>query len=338
MRIFSYRNKSRLKKALLILLCALLAAGLLFLGVFLYLQRFLVYTPDGAHLDFSGHTFLPSGQQPDDSQTGQETLPVEIVQGDSASSMARQQFSGRYLTTAMLSDPEAVQAALEEDLPEAVMLDMKSIFGNFYYASDISGAVAANADLAAIRSLIETLGEKGVYLIARIPAFSDNNFALANQSSGLPLSSGALWMDANGCYWLDPTDPLVVYYLESIAAELAALGFQEVVFDQFFYPDSDHIVYPDGFSKEEALSTCAKTLVQDLSQSGIAVSFGTQEPSAAAEGSRVYLTCSDGAEAASLAQPFSGVLDDPASQIVFITASRDTRFQSYCVLLPLLEE
>lgn len=119
----------------------------------------------------------------------------------------------------MLRDPEAVRAALEQQGACAVLLQLKSTFGNFYYSSSIDGAELADVDMAAVDSLIDWLSQHGYYLIAEVPAFCDTAFALANSAAALPLSSGALWMDSNGCYWLDPASETVMIYLKQIARE-----------------------------------------------------------------------------------------------------------------------
>ena len=343
MRIFSYRNKTRLKKGLIFTAVAALLVFAILIGVFIYLQRFLVYTADGVRLDFSQPSTISPVQSADKSensplQNDGVTPEIDIVMESETVTNQKERFSGLYLTTSMLADLDSVTSALSAmETPQAVMVDMKSIFGNFYYQSSIDGTQTASADLTGIAELLSDLKEKGVYLIARIPSFSDSNFALANQSCGLALSSGALWMDENGCYWLNPDDALVVYYLEAIAAELESLGFQEVVFDQFAFPDSENIVYPEEFSQEDALVNCATQLVSNLQDSGIAVSFGSTVPSVASLGYRTYLSASEGSQVASLVQTFSTTLEDPSSQIVFVTTSRDTRFQTYSVLLPLVD-
>ncbi len=219
MRIFSYRNKTRLKSGLVVLLVLAAALLLLVSGIFIYLQRFIVYSADGVHLDFSSRPDAPDSTSPEpdgqnwvlENASGPNSVNLEI-QDNVPSPGAATQLTGVYITTAMLSDPAAVEEILfQEEFPKTVLMDMKSIFGNFYYATSFPGATTASVDLEAVASIVSQLKRSGVYLIARIPAFSDNTFALANQDCGLALSSGALWMDSNGCYWLNPADDLVVY-------------------------------------------------------------------------------------------------------------------------------
>ena len=77
---------------------------------------------------------------------------------------------GVYVTTQMLRDPEAVRAALEQQGACAVLLQLKSTFGNFYYSSSIDGAELADVDTAAVDSLIDWLSQHGYYLIAEVPS------------------------------------------------------------------------------------------------------------------------------------------------------------------------
>ena len=69
----------------------------------------------------------------------------------------------------------------------------------------------------------------------------------------------------------------------------------------------------------------------------IRVSFNSSNPKVAEVSDRVYLVTSDGASVADLVESVKEPLDDPAAQIVFITASRDTRFDGYGILRPLIE-
>ena len=109
-------------------------------------------------------------------------------------------------------------------------------------------------------SLIDWLSQHGYYLIAEVPAFCDTAIALANSAAALPLSSGALWMDSNGCYWLDPASETVMIYLKQIARELSSRGFREVVFSEFRFPASNSISYHSEKSGAELTQDAAQEL------------------------------------------------------------------------------
>ena len=335
MRNLSFRSKQRLRKLLIAL--AITAAALIAAAVCLviYLQRYIVYSADGAHLDFSGaaqsDTAAPSLDPLEDA-------PLEILDGSQDEQTGLGQLQGVYVTVEMLAQPDAVLSALTQPAHStAVLLDVKSIYGNFYYNTQQTGAdVSSAVDARAVDDLLSQLaGRSDLYRIARVPAFRDTAFALSNQACGLPLDSGALWMDEESCYWLDPADEQVLSYLTSIARELQSLGFDEVVFSDFTFPDSPNIVY-DG-DRQQAVLDAAERLRSNLELDGIVFSLETDDPALAAYAQRVYWPTDDGADVVSLADAMSAVYDDLPASLVFITGSRDTRFAQYGLLQPCLE-
>lgn len=311
---------------------------------FIYLQRFLVYSNGSVQLNYEQQLErLPEAAAP-----SWEGSPIEIileepeVQNVDTHEEPLKTLTGFYITTKMLSDIDAIHTALaeQETAPKTIMLDLKSIYGNFYYSSGTTGAnMATAADIADVDALIEELsGRPGTYLIARIASLSDYNFALANQSCGLPMKSGALWMDSNGCFWLDPMSETVQAYLASIAQELAQMGFDEVVFDDFRIPDNNKIVYNSELTREEAAAQAAASLRELLTGEPIRVSFNSENPQVAVSSDRIYLVTEDGSSVAGLVENVQENLENPSAQIVFLTASRDTRFEGYGILRPLIEE
>lgn len=343
MRLFSYRNRRR-AKLFVLALAAVLAVLLLFCIIrFIYLQRFLVYEQDGVRLDYSQDLTSQPTTGPDWSGETIEIITEEAtIQATNPLDEPRKTLSGYYITTKMLSDLDSVSTALTqlEQTPQTVMVELKSIYGNFYYSSGLSGVTMTTAaDIGAVDTFLDSLAsQSSVYLVARVASLSDPNFALANQSCGLPLRSGALWVDTNNCYWLDPMDELVQRYLVSIAQELASMGFDEIVFDDFRIPDSGNIIYTSDYTREEAAALAAQSICEQLADTPIRVSFNSSNSQVAQSSERVYLTCEDGSQVASLVENLQDVLEDPSTQIVFLTASRDTRFDGYGILRPLIEE
>lgn len=339
MFIIPYHVKMKLKsfgKFLLILGVILLIVSIL---LFIWLERYIVYTEEGLYFDYERSTSLLVGKGVEITPT-ENTDPIKIVyddSGDSDSWEGLRPIMGYYADTKMiLHNLDEVRTQIEALPPgSAVMLDVKSDFGNFYYSTKISGASTSDSvDIAAMDDLIEYLDKSGLYLIARVPAFCDYNFALAHQNSGLPLSSGALWMDDNSCYWLDPTSATVLNNLSAIAGELSDLGFDEVVFTQFLLPQSDRIVYDmQGRSAQEIIGGAAENLVNAFMGQRIVVSFCSADPAFPIPSgtSRLFLTDVGATQAEGITESTTS-LTDPAVQLVFVTDSRDTRFDTYNVL------
>ena len=310
----------------------------------IYLQRFLVYTDDSVQLDYNQDL---QKTNPEVSESLDDEFSLEIVTDEAAQIVSNadhttiKPLSGYYITTSMLLDLPSVISSLNalETPPEALLFEMKSIYGNYYYNSDLPGAITANANIEGVEALIREYADSPTtYLAARIPAFTDNNFALDYQKCGLPLRSGALWMDENNCYWLDPLAEDVQDLLISMAEELSQMGFDEVVFENFRIPESQNIVYDSGvLTREEAAAEAAAMIKEALEPLPIRVSFGSESALVAEFTDRVYLTTENGSAVAEMVEAVKGQLDDPATQIVFQTASRDTRFNGYGILRPLIE-
>ena len=343
MRIFSYRNKRLVKRVLLTALAVVLALAALIICRFIYVGRFITYDASGAHLDYTQHLEAARAPEPAQSEEDFSFDTVLDAAGEDASAQGQlTQVNGYYITTTMLTaGVEQVRQALDQaDDYNAILLDVKSVFGSFYYSSAINGAAMATVlDVKQVDALISELAQKpGVTLIARVPAFSDPEYALKHQSQALPLYNGALWTDENDCYWLNPYSNDVQGYLTSIALELAGLGFDEVLFDNFYFPDSDRISWTGSVTKQEAILDAADNLSANLLNQSIRLDLGTNDPEVAAYGARAFITTNNASQIEDDIAALSDVLPDTASQIVYLTDSRDTRFDACGALRPLLDE
>ncbi|MBQ1372244.1 MAG: hypothetical protein IIY70_04870, partial [Oscillospiraceae bacterium] len=259
MRSISYRARIRWKKGIQI---CLLLLGLLLLLVALtvvYLGRFVVYTPDGVRLDFDRDS---SRDIPTQSGLPTVTTPPERVEIEFADPDPRgqssQPVSGWYVDLEMLQNPAAVLQALQElSAPCTVLVDLKGGNGSFYYTTAIDGARVADIDTKTVDTVISYLRNHGFTMIARIRSFQDSYFAEQHNSCALQTASGALWV-SSGFYWLDPANETVLAYLKQIARELAAKGFEEIVFDDFRFPNGTQIVYNSNKERSELIADVAK--------------------------------------------------------------------------------
>ena len=338
----SYRNKLRLRKGLKTGLILLLIFVFLAAFYLLYLQRYVVYQRDGVHFDFSrtSEEIAPADPEAEQQDTPHEQVEIQYVEDGSASGALRK-VSGYYVTGQMLTtQAEEVAQALEAlTEPCSVMLDLKATDGTFYYSSQITGTQTDEEVAQTVDEMIRTLKSRGFQLIARIPAFPDSDFALKNMDCALQISGGALWADENNIYWLDPANTQVQAYLQQICKELSSLGFAEVVFDEFYFPTSGSISYDSSLTKTQIVSQAADAIKNAFTGSNLTISFCTEDaafPLDSVSG-RLYYDNTDGANLDTVVSASEGIISDPASQLVFLTDSRDTRFEAYCTLRPLLE-
>lgn len=332
----TYRTRQRLKKFGTVAGIAL-AVGILVWAVWLvWMGRYVVYSDGRASFVFDWQT---PGELVEAVEPTYETVSVVMKEKEDLpeeSSTELKQVSGYYVTASMLrNDLETVSATIRE-LPKdsVIMLDLKSIYGYYYYSTVLSGAkTVSNADIEAIDELIEYITQADFYTVARMPALRDRQYGLDHTQSGLHHTSGLyLWYDSDNCYWLDPTKSGTRSYLCDIALELKGMGFDEVVFTEFRFPDTENILF-EG-SKVDALNETALYLVQNCATADFAVSFECAEEgfSLPVGRSRLYRTDVAAADVASVAAAFGR--EDSEIYLVFVTEAMDTRFDAYGVLRP----
>ena len=337
----TYRTRRRLKHGILTGLGIVLALALLWTCWVLWVERYVIFTRDGAVIDFS-----LADQDPGWGQVASPTAPKEPVSiyyndGDDILGLdvSLRQMKGYYITTDMLTngDLETLRAAVAA-LPvgSMVMMEVKNIKGHFYYSTSITDARrATNVDIEAVDALIDDIVSRNLYFVASAPAFRDRNYGLEHTNIGLPFvgGNGALWLDSSNCYWLDPAKNRTLDYLTKIASELRMKGFDEVLFTDFCFPESDQIDYSGN--KLTAIQNAAQTLVDNCAKDRFAVSFlATGSTLHPVEGrSRLYLkdVAADQIEVTAAGY----ALENPAAGLVFMTDSFDTRYDVYSVLRPL---
>lgn len=339
--VIPYQTKLKIKRAAIGVGIGLAVVVLLLIFWLIWLQRFIVYTDDGVYFDFNRSTIDMEYDPNPPTEVPDETVVIRFNDdsGTDENTQAVTNFQGTYLSTSQLiHDMEAVQAAVANfSAGDTVMLDVKSIHGNFYYSSGLSSNYSDSIDQAVMDSLIQTLADKGVYLIARLPAFRDTAYATAHTSDGIPTQSGYLWLDDDKCYWLDPASQSVLTWLVQITRELKGLGFDEVVFYDFRFPSGDNIGYDSQVSTDELISKAAQWLADSCNSEPFRVSFeadGTRFPLPTGS-SRLYLSNIDAGQVQETLDKLAETIPDITTRVAFFTDSRDTRFDAYGVLRPL---
>ena len=305
-----------------------------------WVDRFVIYTRDGAQIDYTlteesfgeGTLALPPA----------ETVSASIFYDDGTGTQdyatALSRLEGYYIDYEMLAaDIDTIRSAVSV-LPvgTAVMMEVKSIKGNFYYSTNIEGAkTASGIDPTAVDRLIEDLTARNLYLIATVPAFRDRAYGLSHTGNGLPYigGSGALWLDEQNCYWLNPGKSGTINYLDQIAEELEVLGFDEIMFADFRFPETDQLDYSGD--KEQAIQKAAENLISKCAGDAFAVSFLASDSTIqAVDGrSRLYFRGVEAADAADAALRYA--MENPAVGMVFLTDSHDTRYEEYGALRPI---
>ena len=144
------------------------------------------------------------------------------------------------------------------------------------------------------------------------------------------LNRAGLWMDPGGMFWLDPTNANTTSWISSVVLELKALGFNEVVLDDFCFPDSNQYIF--NGDKDAALVAAANTLMAACASEDFVLSFCVSNAAfPIPEGrSRLYLR---DVSAASINMSVSQTtFEDKEIRLVFLCETGDTRYDAYSVI------
>lgn len=333
----TWRTRKRLKTAAIVVGSIVGVSLALWLCWILWLGRFVVYTGDTVRLDFDWVTpgeFVAAVEP--------EHKDVNIIFDDGSEVVVDrtkplERMSGFYVTTGMLTDDVAEVERLIREQPKgtAIMLELKSGTGNFYYKTSMPNAtVSKKVDKDAVESLIKYITKADYYTVACIPAFRDRAYGLKNTSYGIHHSSGRyLWAGDDKCYWLDPVKNGTRSHLIAIASELRDLGFDEVVFTDYCFPPTEDILYEGD--KLAALNETAEHLVYNLATDSFCISFLCNDPGFRLPEGRTRIYRDD--VEASMAQQVAESLEIASMQnnLVYLTEAMDTRFDVFGVLRPL---
>lgn len=333
----SYRARRRWQRAGIVLLILLILLVLGWLCCAVWLERYVVYTRDGATIDLSLSANEAGGvlaTPPSNEKT------IEIYFNEGANTMETSteltQLAGYYISGSDLSDIAAVRErveALASGTP--VMIDLKNVYGTFYYSSGLAQATTAGSvDIAAVDDLISDLVKSDLYVIARIPAFKDRAYGLEHVSSGIYHVNGkGLWPDSDNCYWLNPTDSGTLSWIMQIVEEVKGLGFDEVVLSHFSVPTDEKVKYTED--RQTALLSAANTFLSACGTNDFAISFTVKDSTfPLPEGRcRMVLENVDAKNVGAIAARVT--FENPEVRLVFLATTNDTRFNDYGVLRPL---
>ncbi len=333
--IFSYRTRRFLGRFFRVLLTVVLSCVILVLLLLFWLQRFVIYTPEGAILDFSGSR--PQGQGVQAKPTCPlGTVPIQFSKPETEAPkpVGLQQLQGGYV---VLDDLKGDLASLQEKLlalPEgtAVMVDVKGIWGTFYYPTKVGYTTVSSLDMEEMAAFLSALNASGLHTIARMPAFKDHDFARKHQSCGLSAPGGYLHAGADKCYWLEPYNDTVQTYLVQLTMELKKLGFDEIVFKDFCFPETDKLSFTGD--RAAAIEKAAQTLATACADEGFVVSFQTSDLAfPLPEGNcRLYLENIPAAEVENTLAQLG--FADGDKRVVMLVSSTDTRYDVCGVLRP----
>lgn len=332
----TYKTRRKLKTIGTFALVVALVLVIAWFCWIVWLERYVIYTQDGAQVDFTLSDQLTDFGQTADPPVPPETVSIYYNEGAAAveTSTELAQLYGYYIDVTMLQDIDSVRGKIST-LPAgtAIMLDVKSIHGAFYYSTSLDANMDNRVSPTDVDALIKDINARNLYTIARLPSLRDRDFGLNNVSAGLPLPGGYLWMDSEGCYWLDPTDAQALAWITAQVNELKELGFDEVVLSDWRFPDGERIVF--NADKTASLVEAAQTLVNNCGSETFCVSFLVNTPSITLPSGRVRMYLENVSPRNIATNASLATVDNLPVKLVFVSTANDTRYDEYGALRPL---
>lgn len=336
----TFTTKRKLQRAGLVALVILMVSILVWFCWVVWLERFMVYSADGATLNFDAY-YSGSGEVAV-APNLEETVSIYVNEGSNAVNTSTELtgINGYYIDADALTQDFATVKANINTLPPgtAVMIEMKNIWGSFFYSSNLPDAtLSSKLDTKTVDALIQELNSKNLYTIAMIPAFRERYYCLLDSSyasAGLAQKGKAyLWSDDESCYWLNPSSTRALNWVISIIQECKSLGFDEVVLTEFRFPNTDQITF--NGDQAEALASAAATIMTTCSNDTFAVSFMSDDSTfLIPEGrSRLYLENISAKTVDAVAATVQ--VPNTIANLVFVSTTNDTRFDAYSSLKPI---
>lgn len=175
---------------------------------------------------------------------------------------------------------EPVLSLLQSTEANAVVIDIKDYTGNISFPLDdpaLKGAVENR--IPDIRTLIESLHEKHIYVIGRVAVFQDPFMVKHHPEVAVKRKSdpSVVWKDYKGISWIDAGSQEYWNYMITLGKAAYKEGFDEINFDYIRFPsdgDMTDVYYPvsNGMAKSEVLEHFFQYLHEGFAGTGIKIS------------------------------------------------------------------
>lgn len=236
-----YRGRRTVTDILRLIAIVLAVAVVLVVAGVFFLQRYIVYTDDGPKLQ------LPSLFQREEGPDGSVSVPepgsLSIIEQEPSGSQSEpgqdQEEPGLAL---QLSVDEVVNGAaaakLEEAGADALILEVKDQLGRLCWHSEQAIAEWSGVNgQQAVGDALKAWNQGDVYTVARVHCFQDDMVPYYNNNLALRWAGNNWnWRDELGLRWASPAKEEVRAYNAALCGELAAMGFDEIVLEECYFP------------------------------------------------------------------------------------------------------
>lgn len=241
----SYRGRGGFRIFLKIVIAILAVALVVLVGGYFFLQQFAVVTDSGVYYDIP---FLRGKEPTPDEPLVIETPPVIIAPTPTPTPEPEPEpvyFRMTSYEQSVLLEGAAAKSAISQQENPSIqpLFTMKSADGLLGYVSGLQsakdlGTSASNLTLnEGIQSITDSQGDV-MYPGAYIACFRDNTVPYRRNGYALR-TGGGNWRDAQNTRWMSPQSAEARQYVTDVCAELASLGFRNLVLDYAAFPLDD---------------------------------------------------------------------------------------------------
>lgn len=246
----SYHGRGNTKKII-----AVVALILVILGAagYLVIQNYVIYDDTGRI-----HLQLPKREK-EDTVLPEGEVNIEFVEPPEKWLPVSEIHATQLVDGTLKWDPAAVLQTADE----AMLIDVKRINGGITYTTNVDVPEEVHVEKSDTMANLKTLLADDRYTVAHMYALCDSYFVRAHHEAAFLLESGSFWYDGDLWTWLDPTSPDVLGYITSLCKEYAALGFDEILLDDFSYPwngRTEAIAMQENLDKVAVMQSFAESL------------------------------------------------------------------------------
>ncbi len=149
-----------------------------------------------------------------------------------------------YMTQCVVGTPSFradLVKLIEETELNSVIIDIKDYSGKIGYDTDnpvLADSVSDQCGASDIKSFIEMLHKKGIYVMGRITVFQDPYYSKIHPELAVKFKSpeGAVWKDNKGLSFIDVGAKPFWDYIITLSVESRMLGFDEINYDYIRFP------------------------------------------------------------------------------------------------------
>jgi len=215
--------------------------------------------------------------------TEEKTVNYPAVEGNAAHIKTPEVVKAVYMSQCLVGAP-GLRANLvkfvEESELNAIVIDIKDSTGGIAFPSDdptLSPYVSDECGAYDMKEFVQSLHDKGIYVIGRITVFQDPLYSSKHPDTAVQSEKGGIWKNYGGLSFVDVgAKPFWDYIVHLSEVSYREMGFDELNFDYIRFPSDGPIseaiyTHSKGKAKRDAVEDFFSYLHNKLQPEGAKV-------------------------------------------------------------------